>query len=131
MRTEIQTGVRDGEWIEVTNRHVESKSPVQNDWVPIEPSAQVLVGQALDLDRRGHGRVIRIAGDSPTNSSQTQRLEQRGETDGSKTFRTEKTRRAVQARKDTATTASPVPPRVATKPTTTRVRRAASMAGSR
>ncbi len=47
VRTEIQTGVSDGEWIEVTNRHVKSKSPGKEQWVPIEASEQVLMGSKL------------------------------------------------------------------------------------
>ncbi len=35
-RTEVQTGVTDGEWIEVTNRRVESKSSDNERWVPID-----------------------------------------------------------------------------------------------
>jgi multidrug efflux pump subunit AcrA (membrane-fusion protein) len=46
-RVEVQTGVREGEWIEVTNRYVPGESPVSENWVPIEPSAQVLVGSKL------------------------------------------------------------------------------------
>ena len=48
VRTEIQTGVEAGEWIEVTNRHVKSKSSDRREhWTPIDPSEQVLMGSKL------------------------------------------------------------------------------------
>ena len=53
VRTEIQTGVRDGEWIEVTNRRVESKSAREEHWVPIDNSEQVLVGSKLSTLTEG------------------------------------------------------------------------------
>ena len=47
VRTEVQTGVSDGEWIEVTNRQVcrprrcrDSEHP----WVPIDGTEQVILG---------------------------------------------------------------------------------------
>jgi multidrug efflux pump subunit AcrA (membrane-fusion protein) len=49
VRTEIQTGVADGEWIAVTNRRVSSKSALREEWVPIEPSDQVLIGSKLSI----------------------------------------------------------------------------------
>jgi HlyD family secretion protein len=49
VRTEIQTGVTDGEWIEVTNRHISSKSPGKEQWVPISTSEQVLSGSKLAI----------------------------------------------------------------------------------
>ena len=52
-RTEIQTGVREGDWIEVTNRQIESKSPDEERWVPIDTSEQVLVGKKLSTLTEG------------------------------------------------------------------------------
>src|SRR5262249_23654634 len=49
VRTAIQTGAADGEWIEVTNSYIQSKSPLQEQWVPIETSAQVLLGSKLSI----------------------------------------------------------------------------------
>jgi multidrug efflux pump subunit AcrA (membrane-fusion protein) len=46
-RTEVETGVADGEWIEVTNRYLESKSSTHEEWVPVETSEQVLIGSKL------------------------------------------------------------------------------------
>ena len=62
-RTEIQTGATDGEWIEVTNRHIESKSPgKKEEWVPIDASEQVLMGSKLST--LTDGGPVRLA-DSP------------------------------------------------------------------
>jgi HlyD family secretion protein len=47
VRTEIQTGVEAGEWIEVTNRQIKAKSPGREQWTPIDPSEQVLMGSKL------------------------------------------------------------------------------------
>jgi multidrug efflux pump subunit AcrA (membrane-fusion protein) len=47
VRTEVQTGVRDGDWIEVTNRHTKSKSSSEEHWTPIDGSEQVLSGSKL------------------------------------------------------------------------------------
>ena len=45
VRTEVQTGVSDGEWIEVTNRHVlPSEGETEDQWVPIDGTEQVILG---------------------------------------------------------------------------------------
>ena len=44
LRTEVQTGAEDGQWIEVTNRRVESKSSREGHWAPIDSTVQVLLG---------------------------------------------------------------------------------------
>jgi multidrug efflux pump subunit AcrA (membrane-fusion protein) len=49
VRTEVQTGAADGEWTEVTNRYIQSRSPLQQQWVPIETSDQVLLGSKLSI----------------------------------------------------------------------------------
>ncbi len=49
LRTEIQTGVEDGEWIEVTNRRIESKSDADENWIPIGNSVQALLGSKLSI----------------------------------------------------------------------------------
>ena len=46
-RTEVETGVEDGEWIEVTNRRVPTKGNEKDRWEPIDPSLQVLMGSKL------------------------------------------------------------------------------------
>jgi HlyD family secretion protein len=53
LRTEVATGVTDGEWIEVTNRRVESKSSSEERWEPILNSEQVLSGSKLSILTEG------------------------------------------------------------------------------
>ncbi|HEV3025014.1 MAG TPA: hypothetical protein VGX76_21220, partial [Pirellulales bacterium] len=60
-RTDIQTGVSDGEWIEVTNRRLkapaDTKAPQElptafgddDIWVPFDGSEQVIVGDLATL----------------------------------------------------------------------------------
>jgi hypothetical protein len=48
-RVEVQTGVSDGEWIEVTNRLAPTKSPGEYPWKPIDGSEQVVVGDLSSL----------------------------------------------------------------------------------
>jgi HlyD family secretion protein len=47
VRTEIQTGISDGEWIEVTNRRVQTEASGREQWVPIETADGVLMGSKL------------------------------------------------------------------------------------
>jgi HlyD family secretion protein len=61
VRTEVQTGATDGEWIEVTNRHSKSKSLGAGHWTPIDGSEQVLFGKLSTLTE---GAPVRLA-DSP------------------------------------------------------------------
>ena len=47
VRTEIETGVSDGEWIEVTNRRVpgsQAGHAGKRSWTPIDGSEQVILG---------------------------------------------------------------------------------------
>jgi multidrug efflux pump subunit AcrA (membrane-fusion protein) len=52
-RTEVQTGIGDGQWIEITNFRVESESADkdrwagEDQWAPFDPSQQVLIGSKL------------------------------------------------------------------------------------
>jgi HlyD family secretion protein len=52
VQTEIQTGIDDGEWIEVTNRRL------AESWVPIDRSEQVILG---DLSLFEEGEAVRLA----------------------------------------------------------------------
>jgi HlyD family secretion protein len=47
VRTQVQTGIQENDWIEVTNRHTKSKSLSEEHWTPIDGSEQVLVGAKL------------------------------------------------------------------------------------
>jgi multidrug efflux pump subunit AcrA (membrane-fusion protein) len=58
VRTEVQTGVSDGEWVEVTNRQLPPKSPGDDPWAPIDGSEQVIVG---DLTLLTEGSAVRLA----------------------------------------------------------------------
>ncbi len=63
VRTEVQTGVSDGEWIEVTNRQLPPKSVGEEPWAPIDGSEQVIVG---DLSMLAEGTQVRLAETRPT-----------------------------------------------------------------
>jgi multidrug efflux pump subunit AcrA (membrane-fusion protein) len=59
VRTEVQTGIGDGTWVEVTNRQEAPKSPGDDSWAPIDGSEQVIVG---DLSLLSEGVTVRLAG---------------------------------------------------------------------
>jgi multidrug efflux pump subunit AcrA (membrane-fusion protein) len=61
VRTEVQTGVSDGEWVEVTNRQAVAKSAGDEPWAPIDGTEQVIVG---DISVLSEGAEVRLA-DSP------------------------------------------------------------------
>jgi multidrug efflux pump subunit AcrA (membrane-fusion protein) len=46
VRTEVETGVDDGEWVEVTNLRIDGSPPAPgaDDWTPIDGSEQVILG---------------------------------------------------------------------------------------
>jgi HlyD family secretion protein len=56
VQTEIQTGIDDGEWIEVTNRRVPAARG--DSWVPLDGSEQVLLG---DLSLLEEDEAVRLA----------------------------------------------------------------------
>jgi multidrug efflux pump subunit AcrA (membrane-fusion protein) len=59
VRTEVQTGVSDGQWVEVTNR----QAPGLGDpWAPIDGTEQVIVG---DLSVLTDGAPVKIAAETP------------------------------------------------------------------
>ena len=59
VRTEVQTGVNDGKWIEVINRRIQTKSPDEENWEPIDGSEQVLIGHKLST--LTEGAPVRLA----------------------------------------------------------------------
>ena len=63
-RTEVQTGISEGEWIEVTNRRVTSKDPNDEEYVPIDGSESILVGSKLST--LTEGAKVRLADESPS-----------------------------------------------------------------
>jgi multidrug resistance efflux pump len=61
VRTEIQTGVSDGSWTEVTNRRAPASSagsPAEVSWTPIDGSEQVILG---DLSILTDGAPVKVA----------------------------------------------------------------------
>ncbi|MGP0062011.1 MAG: efflux RND transporter periplasmic adaptor subunit [Isosphaeraceae bacterium] len=59
VRTEVQTGVGDGEWIEVTNRQLPTEVAGDGDtWVPIDGKEQVILG---DMATLADGTPVEVA----------------------------------------------------------------------
>jgi HlyD family secretion protein len=58
VRTEVQTGVSDGDWVEVTNRQIAVASNLNEPWAPIDGSEQVIVG---DISTLGEGAEVKLA----------------------------------------------------------------------
>ena len=61
VRTEIETGVSDGDWIEVTNRRIPSASGGSSGevpWTPIDGTEQVILG---DLSVLVDGSPVQVA----------------------------------------------------------------------
>jgi HlyD family secretion protein len=63
VRTEVQTGVSDGTWIEVTNR-LDPKSVATDAWTPIDGSEPVIMG---DLSVLAEGAPVRLHGAGEAN----------------------------------------------------------------
>ncbi len=59
VKTEIQTGVTDGKWIEVTNRRLPSGPLGDDQWVPFDSS--VRVATADDLGILTDGAAVHVA----------------------------------------------------------------------
>ena len=59
-RTEIETGLNDGRWVEITNRRKPSSQPAakgQASWTPIEGSERIIVG---DLSLLADGAPVQV-----------------------------------------------------------------------
>jgi multidrug efflux pump subunit AcrA (membrane-fusion protein) len=63
IRTEIETGVSDGTWVEVTNRRKSSASETAGEvaWTPIDGSEQAILG---DLSILSEGATVKVAPES-------------------------------------------------------------------
>jgi hypothetical protein len=72
-RVEVQTGVSDGEWVEVTNRLEQAKSPAEDPWTPINGKEQVIVG---DLSLHSDGAAVRLGDSAATNEGKLARAAQ-------------------------------------------------------
>ena len=57
VRTEVQTGVSDGEWIEVTNRQLPPKPNGDDPWAPVDGTEQVILG---DLSVLTDGAMVSV-----------------------------------------------------------------------
>ncbi len=71
VRTEIQTGVSDGEWIEVTNRREEASlsGDTRPRWTPIDGSEKVILGDLSVLVDGGPVKVAPASGESKVASA--------------------------------------------------------------
>ena len=70
-RTEIQTGVSDGEWIEVTNLQRPTASNLDDPWKPVNGSEQVILG---DLSILADGVPVEVAPEWARRQSQVHPL---------------------------------------------------------
>jgi multidrug efflux pump subunit AcrA (membrane-fusion protein) len=61
-RVEVETGTREDQWVEITNRHNPRDSPGEPEWLPIDGTEQVLVGS--ELDTLTEGGKVRLSGSS-------------------------------------------------------------------
>jgi multidrug efflux pump subunit AcrA (membrane-fusion protein) len=53
LRTEVQTGVNAGDWVQVTNRRQKTDSDDAEVWTPLETSERVLLGSKLSVLTEG------------------------------------------------------------------------------
>ncbi len=58
IRTEVQVGVSDGDWIEVTNRQVPAKRG-EESWTTIDGTEKVIIGNTMELTE---GCAVRLEG---------------------------------------------------------------------
>ena len=58
VRTEVRTGVSDGDWIEVTNLQRPTSSSVDDPWAPVNGSEQVILGDLSILADGGPVEVV-------------------------------------------------------------------------
>src|SRR5262249_55706600 len=59
VRTEIQVGITDGEWVEVTNRNKPAGPGGADPWLPFEGSEQVILGDLSILTDGGTVSLVR------------------------------------------------------------------------
>ncbi len=53
VRTEVQTGITEGHWVEVTNRRISTKTAEDEEYVPIDGTERILIGSKLFDSHRG------------------------------------------------------------------------------
>ena len=71
-RTEVQTGVTDADWIQVTNRRVASQSSEDERWEPLPPTEQVLIGSKLSI--LTDGGLVRISNSPVPGGSESDKM---------------------------------------------------------
>jgi multidrug efflux pump subunit AcrA (membrane-fusion protein) len=73
LRTEVQTGIQDGQWIEVTNRRIKGTPAEEQEheeqWKPIDGSEDVLLGEKLST--LTEGARVRVANQPPPADSES------------------------------------------------------------
>jgi hypothetical protein len=62
VRVEVQTGVSDGEWIEITNCQLPAEPVAGDPWIPVNGSEQVILG---DLSILADGGPVEIVAGTP------------------------------------------------------------------
>jgi len=65
-RIEVETGLSDGEWIEVTNRQTPTVAGGVDHWTPIDGTEQVILG---DLSILAEGSPVKVAPATATNEA--------------------------------------------------------------
>ena len=92
IRTEVQTGVSDGKWIEVTNFQLPPAPNGADPWAPVSGSEQVILGDLSILSDGGPVEVLsekktedKIADDTPAKLPVNSRPEARDRHTGSST----------------------------------------------
>jgi HlyD family secretion protein len=61
-RAEVQTGVKSADWVEVTNRHLDSGTDDVESWTPMTTADRVLSGSKLSILTEGGPVRVREAG---------------------------------------------------------------------
>lgn len=73
-RTEIEIGITDGEWVEVTNRQASAKTSGEADpWVPFDGTEQVILGDLSILTEGGKVKVVTAEGSAEAAPSEAGR----------------------------------------------------------
>ena len=70
-RIEVETGLSDGEWIEVTNRQTPTVAGGVDHWTPIDGTEQVILG---DLSMLAEGSPVKVAPATATNEAKVHKV---------------------------------------------------------
>ncbi|HTU22618.1 MAG TPA: efflux RND transporter periplasmic adaptor subunit [Gemmataceae bacterium] len=75
-RVEVQTGVSDGEWVEVSNRQIQPKYASEEPWAPVDSAEQVIMVNKLDTSENvelSEGMTVRIRGASESSAEEAKK----------------------------------------------------------